>query len=214
MASEQYVRWIMRGSIDAGQSWSAGLSFLYDGSVGAGDLFAWLSVLGTPLTTWAAATGCFQFHNSASCSITSMSAVQYLAGATHAGSTSSVLLGSPIVGSSTVQNATQCAIVVSTGTGLASRHARGRFYMPATGIHVGTNNQMTSAAAGQIATATKTLINSIAAITLGTGATIPAVAVPGSTPPVPLINVSVDTRADVQRRRANKIVGTRSVVSL
>lgn len=111
----------------------------------------------------------------------------------------------------------QTAVVASLRTALPGRSGRGRLYLPATGLGLQSTLQMTETQATNIATAVKTWVSDLAATAT---AAYPA---PG---PLHLFVVhskknntaqdvsaiQVDTVLDSQRRRRDKLVGTRREV--
>jgi hypothetical protein len=102
--------------------------------------------------------------------------------------------------STTTELPLQCAYVISTRCAVNGRRFRGRFYVPLTSVTL-TNHQLTTAQCTSILTGWQTAINVL------------ATAVPPLEPVVvsntgsvatPITEISMDTRVDIQRRRANR----------
>lgn len=98
----------------------------------------------------------------------------------------------------------QCAIVVTLKSGIPGRSNRGRAYLPmgCAGI-LANDGQLTSTQAGTIATAFASMLT---AVKSGIAPIQPVVASPTHGSSKNLVSVSVDTRFDVQRRRARSQV--------
>lgn len=103
-------------------------------------------------------------------------------------------------GSAGVELPLQCAIVVSLRTALNGRRYRGRFYVPMTSQSL-TNHQLPSAETTAIASAWQSVLNTLkdAVPTLE-----PVVVSFTGSVATPVTSLIVDSRVDIQRRRANK----------
>lgn len=108
-------------------------------------------------------------------------------------------LGTPLAGSAGHNLPNQCTTVLSLRTGLPGRSNRGRMYVPCTGALLGNDGELSSAVttelsghAGSSFTALNELGYAPAAVVSGTHTTHRAIT-----------DVIVDSRVDIQRRRAN-----------
>jgi hypothetical protein len=124
----------------------------------------------------------------------------YLDGTGHA----SVIATSPCVhpGSSSAHTLpNQCAVVVSLRTALAGRTNKGRIYLPVGNMALDSNGQLPAGDSALIVSWAKRFLDSLNTIAspgkveifstkLGTG--------------TPITTVAVDSRVDIQRRRANR----------
>ncbi len=108
------------------------------------------------------------------------------------------------VGTGTSTQPLQSAVVATLTTGLAGRSRRGRMYLPASGaLLVTADHQISPTVAGNIASDVATFFN---AINTDAGAITGSVSVMSSrlSSLVHVTGVKVDTRIDIQRRRANR----------
>lgn len=102
-------------------------------------------------------------------------------------------------GSQTKPN--QVALVTSLRTGIAGRRSRGRMYVPLTGGPLGADGQVPTAGAQAIADSWGTFLGDWNAS--GDNGTVVVVSA-SATQAYPITQVVVDTRPDIQRRRANR----------
>lgn len=213
MSSVPFVRLGFVGTMVTGQSWSAHMSFGTSTPITSSQLSTWLATLATPVATWWNTANGPASQNASATTLTGFSALWYDTNQPKSTSQAGILLGTPLGGSSANTNPPQVAIAVSFGTGVTSRRARGRMFLPASGIHCDATLRLSTTVATALATATKTLLGAIAASTLGTAPLVPLVAVPGTSTPFSVVNVSCDIVADTQRRRRDKVLGAREVVA-
>jgi hypothetical protein len=101
----------------------------------------------------------------------------------------------------------QCAIVVSLRTSFAGRRNRGRLYLPLTSVAL-TAHQLTSSQCADIAGAMAAFFNSLNANSSYGDVSI--VSQVGTGLVTKVSSVIVDSRVDVQRRRANRSVAIAS----
>lgn len=123
----------------------------------------------------------------------------YPTGGPSAAFVGSAALGYAGTGSTTCNNPLQVALVVTLLTGLAGRRNRGRLYLPyqlSTGL---TNHQLTQSQINPIGTAFADFAGG-----QNVGQQISVVSQVGAGAQNPITAVKVDSRLDVQRRRANK----------
>lgn len=115
-------------------------------------------------------------------------------------------IGTPLAGNSSRLLPLQSAVVVSERTGLSGRSNRGRMYLPAANIGAGGNGQLSTAQAQTVADGWATCFSDWNAS--GDNGTVVVVS-PTHGTHEPVSQIIVDTRLDVQRRRANQeqIVG-------
>jgi hypothetical protein len=110
-----------------------------------------------------------------------------------------------LTGTGTTAMPYQTCAVVSLRTAESGRSARGRMYLPATGIGVGSDHQMSSTFVPDLAEEWATLLTAVDNLVAPDGGN-PSVVVVSQTRTNTLIvdRVIVDSRLDIQRRRANK----------
>ena len=95
----------------------------------------------------------------------------------------------------------QCALVVSMRTGLAGRRHRGRMYIPVNGVATMTNSQVPSSQCDDAAAAWGLCFSDWNAS--GDNGTVVVVSQTG-TLFAPVTQLIIDSRMDIQRRRANQ----------
>jgi hypothetical protein len=117
---------------------------------------------------------------------------------------------SPKLGNSATFIPTQAAVVASNLTGLSGRHNRGRSYLPATGAGMLTGHSLSTTDTDNVASAHRSLISNISAITYGSATTLGCVVLRNLATPANITSVKVDNEVDIQRRRADKIAATYS----
>ena len=101
----------------------------------------------------------------------------------------------------------QSAVVCSLRTGFAGRSRRGRMYFPNRSLPAGSTGLLTAATVNTVADDLAAFFTAVNGIALTSGGN-PSVVVVSQTHSDSQIveTVAVDTRPDIQRRRANKIV--------
>jgi hypothetical protein len=117
------------------------------------------------------------------------------------------VMPTPVAGSNSAHNPNQVALVLTLRTALAGRAHRGRMYLPAVGVPLGTD--------GQVAQSVLDVLTAAWALAFGdwNAASTPKIVIvsqsrkgdatyPGGFTPV--TTVSMDSRCDIQRSRANK----------
>lgn len=92
----------------------------------------------------------------------------------------------------------QCGLVVTLNTGASGRSHRGRMYLPGNGMPLGADHQLGIDQATSVANAMATFISNM----VGEGPVVVLSQLLGTSRPVDSVNV--DTRVDIQRRRANR----------
>lgn len=109
------------------------------------------------------------------------------------------------VGSGTGVNPLQTCVVASERTTLVSRSGRGRMYIPFTGAAL-TNHELTAAQCTNVANAVKSMFAAAVTAYNAQGDTNAAVSIDSSVVggSLPVNRVIVDSRTDVQRRRASR----------
>lgn len=148
---------------------------------------------------------------SAQTSLTGVRVYAYPAGGTTATYVGADLDETPIVGNVGTPLPNQVALVATLQTAESGRRRRGRVYLPMTGNALDAQGQVHSADASTIANNLAAAMSdwnaaegngkfSVISTTSGTSA--------------PITSIKVDTRADVQRRRANKQLAESSAVAL
>lgn len=157
---------------------------------------------------WSASTNPLKGANPNTVNLDQCRVYQY-AGATGPANSVGVSTGAAVAATVSVPNApSQCALVCTLESGLAGRNNRGRMYLPYGNPTFVAGYLITPtialARASQIATY-------LSAVNVISGAGAPySVVVSRQNAHQLLSAVSVDTRCDTQRRRADKVVGTRS----
>lgn len=96
----------------------------------------------------------------------------------------------------------QCSVVVSLKTQLAGRRHQGRVYLPMTEFSLSTGGELDIGFAGGLAGYFAALLHSLNDAMGGPGKIVVLSQVAGTTQPVTATRV--DTRVDIQRRRANR----------
>ncbi len=116
-----------------------------------------------------------------------------------------------VVGSGTTYHPLQSAIVMTLNTGVPGRANRGRAYLPATSVALGTDHQIGSSSLQTVADEFKTFVNAINALTNVLSCVVVSKVGSGNTNVI--TQIVADTRLDTQRRRANKETVTARVTS-
>lgn len=213
MAFLPYVRLVASGTLHSTQTWSVGCSFSNDGTATSGNLSTWLAAAVGP-------TGTFFTAVAAQCwdTTTNYTALRaYLYPALGGASSTAGVSGATVTGTGASTMSPQTALVMSYRSGVAGRKGRGRMYLPVTtnaGLGSGTG-QFLPANATTIATAGKTWLDAMNALSIGTSAAIASIASRDSGLGFPIVSLIVDTKLDTQRRRTDKIVAvSRATVNL
>lgn len=109
------------------------------------------------------------------------------------------ILPTVALGSATAHNPNQVALVITLRTGLSGRSHRGRMYLPATGVPMAADGQVSQATIDAVVNAWA------AAFSDWNGASEGKIVVVSTklTASTPVSVVSADSRADIQRSRAN-----------
>jgi hypothetical protein len=203
------VRLVFRGSIQTTQTWSTALSAHPTVVPTGAELQTWCdTVSGTPLQTWlTTASGIRTIWFSSTTKLSRMDAYYIPANSLVATLQASTVVSSSNTGTGTSSMPTQAACVHSLRTSVPGRRGRGRCYFPADGASTSAQN-LSSTVVTALANSFRTYIQAVNAAALGAG--IAQVSVPSkfSSQGYPVLRVVVDSELDVQRRRANKIIGT------
>lgn len=115
-------------------------------------------------------------------------------------------VATPQVGTSSIAHPLQCGIVQSLRSSAPTRSGRGRMYLPLNGIPMSVNGNYNSTNVTSIATTMKTFYQGVNAIAVGAATTKLVVASATQSQVRDVLTVVTDTRPDVQRRRANKVI--------
>ena len=115
----------------------------------------------------------------------------------------------PLAGSSNYFLPDQCCLVATLQTGLSGRRNRGRMYLPATGLATLPSGQTPAATAQGLGMNLAALFTDLA----GSSAGVPVVVSTMGGTTHPITSVKVDTKIDIQRRRANKQPATASTTA-
>lgn len=110
-----------------------------------------------------------------------------------------------LVGTGTTSDPYQTCVVLSLRTSQIGRSRRGRMYLPAIGVALAQDHQMTPTLTSDLADEWQAIFVAVDAISLETGGN-PSVVVVSQTLGDTLImnRIVVDSKPDIQRRRANK----------
>jgi hypothetical protein len=111
-------------------------------------------------------------------------------------------IDTPLVGSQALQCPNQVALVISLRTNFAGRAHRGRMYLPMDNLSNDGHGQQSSANVNQQATKWALCFHDWNAS--GDNGIVSVVSRIGAGGALPVTSIVVDSRADIQRRRANK----------
>lgn len=212
-----YVRVVLGGAIFGAQRWSVGHTVQLAGpgfpSGAEMSTFAESCFAAFKAQVWnGSASGKLQGENLQTVTLDSARTYSYAdAGGTAV--TVGASTGAAVAGSQT-QNASapQIALVATLENGLAGRRNRGRMYLPVTCGITGGVPTLTQAAALAHATSVANYLSAVRILTIA--GTSVSVVVSSLTATSPITAVSVDTVLDTQRRRRDKITGSRGRASL
>ncbi len=203
------IKLVIAGDISTNQTWSIGLDFDPSATATNATLATWLGTIGPgSITTWWNATGGPKALNAADTRLTKLTAYFYDIGSDLADAMAIYNFGTPLVGTGTAYHPTQVCVCVTKVTDGVGRRYRGRCYVPATAQTLASNHQMSSGTATDIATAFAALVTDLNNDTVSGGSVTAIVVsqllVGGSA----ITKIAVDSELDIQRRRADKLVGT------
>jgi len=193
-----YSRTVFSGSLPNGEIWASGF-WCNEAPSSEAATQDQATTFGTELTNAWSHAGAPAVFNVAGMTVDKTTAYSYLDGsgkASFVGEQAMSLAGA----SSQAQLPNQCSIVTTLLTGSAGRRARGRMYWPCTAPDMA-DGEMASGDVTLLATWMATLIGSLNGH-LGDQAVVVLSQVAGTSKPVSAIKV--DSRIDIQRRRANK----------
>lgn len=218
------VRLVMSGTIATSQSWSCGLTCASlttaGGNMNSVDQAALNDFANEAVTVirkfWNTAASGTTFIPKTILSqttlVTDVTAYKYEAGSDTAALVSTPAFGAAIAGTGTSPHPSQTSVVASLRTTTPGRRGRGRIYLPATGAAMDlVPLQFLPTLYNGLATDVARLIHDVSVIGLGQDDSTVVVGSQFGSPRVTF--VEVDSRPDVQRRRADKIepLGTGSV---
>lgn len=207
MSSKPFIRLVHAGGISGGQTWSTGLSLWTDSVASPTELAAFCASV-SPLfaSFWASAGGPSQY-NPSECTVKSLHAYSYDAGATKATAEGSVIMS--LTGTGVRSLPYQCAVVHSLRTGYGGRAGRGRCYFPI-GISAAlTTGQLDSSFTATLATQFAGYLTALNALVIpATNNGVSVVSLLRATEPIKVAAVEVDSVVDTQRRRRDKIGAT------
>lgn len=135
---------------------------------------------------------------------TSVRVYAYPAGGTIAQFIGEHVLASPMSGSRTLHLPNQCSQVLTLLTGAAGRSARGRMYLPNQGLSLGGDGQADVGTVTAVANGWATAFTDINASDTGKIVVVSQKLVAARQ----VTSVRMDTKVDIQRRRANKQLAT------
>lgn len=209
-----YVRLTASGRIAGTQSWSTGISVsVTGGTVTQSQLNALLATFVTAFTAlWNTGTTlALKAANGSDVDLRSFRA--YLYGPS--GGTAALQAATditPIPGTkATNLLPTQTALVATLLSGFPGRSNRGRMYLPWTGGGLDGTHQVTSSDTTAISNAVGAMLTAVNA-GVGSGP-FGRVVIAGLRGVVDVTSVRVDSEPDIQRRRADKIIASRQVIT-
>lgn len=205
------VKIVPYGSIDTTQDWSTGWFFKVLGLTGpptTDQMNTMLTDLQSDLEYWW--NQLKGFANSQT-KLLGVRGYFYPAHNGHSTVVADLPLTASISGTSSFNMPTQTSIVASMRTSVSGRSARGRSYFPATGLELNSSGQLAAADAQSFATHYGNVLADLAldiASSLASSGVGPVVWSQKTTATHQIILVGVDSRPDVQRRRADKVIAT------
>lgn len=204
-----------RGTILTSQSWSTGFWCTFDagGAWGSANFLAYATAMEALVQNWWQSV---KVLAKSTTSYTGMDAYLYPSAATTAQQVANVSAGGGIQGSGTGTNPTQTSLVMSLRTNVSGRRGRGRMYVPATGVPLDSNHQVSSATCIVAANATRDLFDDVnayvnAPANIVSQRVVIRSAAAGNGPAVTV--VLVDSEPDIQRRRADALAAIYTATS-
>nr|CRY96188.1 hypothetical protein [uncultured prokaryote] len=199
MPKPAHVHIVISGTSPAGEVWATG----FDTAGEAGNqatLDAAVNAVADGILATGAAHTMFTLVMNAGQSITQVTGYSYAADSSAANllSSATCILG----GSGDAHNPLQTCVVATLRTAVPSRRARGRMYLPCTGMTLGADAFLSSAQTDIIVAGVQQLLG------LQGDDVIPVVLSSVGNSSNPITSITADNRTDVQRRRANKQLAT------
>lgn len=194
------------GTIMGNQDWSTGWSFLASGAPTAADMNQLALELGSIVdTAWTGPGGTIGIGDvqSSDTLLTGTRCYYYPSGSTKASVQGESIYNPARTGQGTAALPTQTSLVASMRTSRPGRSNRGRMYLPLTGINLN-GHQVVPASCADLCHNIAVMLDAFNAYNLA-GKTLQAV-VASALGPVPITQVLVDSRPDIQRRRADKVI--------
>lgn len=204
----QVLKLVIAGHIGSTQTWSTGVYIIHsqtDEPPSPVDLGFALSAYESPVAAWANAFAPIWAQDT---QYDKMDLYAYSPDSGRAHSQSQ-LTPTAIVGMSGQNHPGQVSLVQSLRTNLAGASHRGRMYAPATGVSLQANLQLTQTQCNDLAGATGSLLTAINQTNLaGHGLTATACVIASRTTQTytAIDEVVTDSRPDIQRRRADKLL--------
>lgn len=205
------VHLVFEGNLPGGEIWQTGIWFSDTGVTDVTSLQTWLdavAVLFGATGTSSGVTSMLTALAGLGTTWTEARAYHYAGGSAPSDYSAAYTLATPKTGSGS-NLPDQLCCVVTLNTGFAGRRNRGRMYFPANASTTyASTGQIDSGNAGTAAIDWGTVLTAVKAAGHGTPVVVSRVA--GSARPI--TQVAVDTRADIQRRRANRQAITARIV--
>lgn len=197
------------GTIDTDQDWSTGWFFKVEGlstPPTTAQINTALGALEDDLETW---WNDVKIVCNSHCVFLGSRGYWYPSGSKVSTVVGEHLAAGAIPGTSAASTPTQTSVVASMKTGISGRSARGRSYLPANGLPLDVTNQISNGNVHTLSLAYSHVLADLSldlASSLASSGVAPVVysAKTGGTHQI--ISVTVDSRPDVQRRRADKII--------
>lgn len=207
------ARLTIGGTLIANQRWSIGVSLVQSGALttpSAAEMgsFAQQAYADFLSAAWNTAASGAQALNAVVGSASNVDQARaYFYGTSSTAQVVGQSTGAAVPGATSRTQPGQVAIVCSLLTGLAGRSNRGRLYLPNGTINTGADGNLSTALLQGIANSIANWLSLLRTRSLGGSTVIPVVA-SATGPGVPITTVRVDSVADTQRRRRDKIAPT------
>ena len=194
MTTPAHLHFVLSGTLSSGEVFATGFDLQQEASDQA-DLNAHVATVKALLDASNPTTIALQRLLAPGSSWTSVRAYSYAAGALAASFVAEGIIA--LAGAGTTAMPNQVSLVATLKTAVPSRRTRGRMFLPANGARTDASGQLQSPSATEASFAVANIITAV-------GSTHPAVVLSKTGGLATLItSVNVDTRFDIQRRRAD-----------
>lgn len=206
MIPEHVAKVVLAGSMANGEIFNCGfwVNFASD-QPDAASFASFIAGVETSLSDTTAGVSfqnAFEELNTAETQLTDIFGYYYGDESGHATLQADHTLGSPWVGTSSGSHPLQVALVATLLTGAPGRSRRGRLYCPATGATLNIDGQVNATQVDHLSAGLAHGFTHLHSHSDPTG--IPSVVSSTLSTSNPITTVRVDSRADIQRRRANR----------
>lgn len=206
-----FVRIVLGGTISGAQGWSTGFACALGGAPTLAEMQAIVdkAAFASDALWHAGGSANLAGINAPDTRQTSVKGYYYPAGSGAATvQAEQATFPSPLLGTSGAFAPAVTCLVASMMTGVPGKSFRGRMYLPATGLTIGADHNITQALCGAIANRLAAFFDSVQAVILSSGGV--NVGVAGKTAFTAVNRIVIDSEPDVQRRRAEKLHATTS----